>query len=147
GPGTVVLTQGARGTDLLVTEEARLRGAEVRVFLALPITEFLARSVTLPRSRWGERFQDVLAACEVIVQAAAIGPLPAGEDPFDRNNRWVLDQALAMAGAVAVPIRAVVVWDGEDGDGHGGAAAFVQAAYDRGIAPTVVNPRRTWREP
>ena len=146
GPGSLVLTQGARGTDLLVAEEALRRGADVRVYLALPVDEFIARSVDLPRSRWSVRFRDVLAASEAVVQSEAIGPA-ADDNVFDRNNRWVLDEATALASHTSTPAHAVVVWDGAEGDGAGGTAGFVHEARERGIGVDVINPRQAWRDP
>ena len=146
GPGSVVLTQGARGTDLLVAEEALRRGADVRVYLALPVDEFMVRSVDLPRSRWSERFREVLAASEAVVQSEAIAPA-ADTNVFDRNNRWVLDEATALASHTSAPAHAVVVWDGAEGDGAGGTAGFVHEARERGIGVDVINPRQAWRDP
>jgi hypothetical protein len=147
GHDTLVLTQGARGTDLLVAEAALRRGADVRVLLALPPDEFQARSVELSHSRWVERFRAVIDAADVAVQADAIGPLPKGETVFERNNRWVLDEAVAIGAKRSVPVRALVVWDGAEGDGTGGTAGFVQAAHRRGVTVEVIDPRQTWRTP
>ena len=134
GPGSVVLTQGARGTDILVAESALRRGARVRLFLALPPAEFEARSVSLPGSDWSKRFQALLDRCEVIVQAEAIGAPPAGESPFARNNRWVLGEAARLAEQEKVPFRVLVVWDQSETDGAGGTADFAAAAEQHGVS-------------
>jgi len=147
GPGSVVLTQGARGTDILVAESALRRGARVRLFLALPPAEFEARSVSLPGSDWSKRFQALLDRCEVIVQAEAIGAPPAGESPFARNNRWVLGEAARLAEQEKVPFRVLVVWDQSETDGAGGTADFVAAAEQHGVSLEVLNPSQAWRSP
>jgi hypothetical protein len=62
GPDTVVLTQGARGTDILVAEAALRKGAAVQVFLALP-----APRLSRPGHREsipGTRAQDIPEARE-----------------------------------------------------------------------------------
>ena len=65
GPGTTVVTGGARGADLIVGEEALARGAGIVVCLALPPEEFTRRSVELPHSDWVGRFRRLLKASEV----------------------------------------------------------------------------------
>jgi hypothetical protein len=57
GPGSVVLTQGARGTDIIIAESALRKGAQVKLLPALPAQELEARSLFLPESRWSGRFQ------------------------------------------------------------------------------------------
>ena len=59
-----------------------------------------------PRRR-GRRFMS---------QPAELGPPPSGEDPYERNNRWMLDAASRFG-----PDRVdfVCLWNGEGGDGAG----------------------------
>jgi hypothetical protein len=147
GPGTVVLAQGARGTDILVAESALRKGARVKLLLALPPPDFEGRSVSLPRSKWSERFRLLLDRCEVVIQTEAIGAVPTGENPFDRNNRWVLDQAAQLAEPAGIPLRALVVWDQAQEGRVGGTATFVALAEQRGVDLQVINPRQTWRSP
>ncbi len=147
GPGSVVLTQGARGTDIIVAESALRKGAQVKLLLALSPREFEARSVFLPESRWSERFQLLLDRCEVTVQAEAIGTPPEGESPFARNNRWVLDQGARLAEQENVPFQALVLWDQSEADGAGGTADFAAMATERGADLQVINPRQAWRSP
>ena len=48
------------------------------------------------------------------------GATPEGEDPYERNNRWMLDAA-SRFGPDKVDL--VCLWNGEGGDGPGGDAA------------------------
>jgi nucleotide-binding universal stress UspA family protein len=141
GPGSVVLTQGARGADILVAELARDRGADVRMLLALPSREFVRRSVELPRSTWARRFAELMAAFPPEV----LDPPSLGDEPFARNNERVLDEAAALAETHGVPLRAVVVWDGQAEEGPGGTAEFLRAARARDADVVVAEPRATWR--
>lgn len=147
GPSSVVLTQGARGTDILVAESALRKGARVQLFLALPPEDFETRSVALPGSQWSERFRILLDRCDVTVQAEVIGAPPTGENPFARNNRWVLDEAARLSEQEKVPVRALVVWDQSLADGAGGTADFAAEAARRGADLQVIDPRQTWRSP
>ncbi len=51
------------------------------------------------------------------------------EDPFERTNRWMLDEALRIGGAGACLI---CVWDGQGGDGPGGTKHMVETVLKRG---------------
>ena len=142
GPGDLVVTQGARGTDLIVAEQALACGAQVAVLLAKPPEAFKAGSVELPGSRWAQRFDEVLD------RAHRVEVLPEGdpgEKPYARTNRWALEQAREAAGART--LRALVVWDGRPGDGQGGTGDFVAMARDSGLPVTTVVPQETWRDP
>ena len=140
GGQTLVLCQGARGTDILVAEAARRRGAGVRLLLSLPVPEFEEESVRLEGGGWLERFRELLAHCPVVVQTDELGPLPEGENPFARNNQWVLDEAFAIARRDGASVDALVVWNGEEGDGKGGTADFVEQARARGADVRVLDP-------
>src|SRR6478735_9361271 len=50
GPETTLVTQGARGADIIVAEEALTRGARVVLCLAASVDEFERESVALPDS-------------------------------------------------------------------------------------------------
>jgi hypothetical protein len=115
GPGWLLVTGGARGADLIAAQEALETGAAVRLCLALPPHEFVARSVAAARTDWPARFHRVAAAADVRVLPpdAAAG---LGADPFARANAWMVDVVRALTAAP----RAVVVWNGTDGDGPGG---------------------------
>src|SRR4029079_6492907 len=65
GPQTTVVTQGARGADTIIAEQALARGAKVVLCLALPPEEFERASVELPGSDWTERFRALLEVAEV----------------------------------------------------------------------------------
>jgi uncharacterized protein len=142
GPRDLVISQGARGADLIVAEQALERGAQVAVLLAKPAAEFTEGSVELGASRWPERFRQVLD------RAQRVDVLPAGdpgEKPYARTNRWALDEAVRAA-APGTP-DALVVWDGTPGDGGGGTGDFVDLARERGLPLTVIDPKQAWRAP
>jgi uncharacterized protein len=147
GPGTLVLCQGARGTDILVGEAALTRGAQVKLMLALPPDDYKRESVELPGSGWVRRFDELARRSEVVVQTDALGPLPAGASAFGRNNDWVVDEAARTAEAEKVPLRALAVWDGRPGDGPGGTDHFVDVARERGADIRVIKPQEAWRTP
>jgi hypothetical protein len=124
GPGTTVISGGARGADIIAAEEGHARGAGVVLCLALPPGEFEGRSVDLPGTDWAERFRRLLAVAEVRELA---GPADEGGDPrddevFARTNRWMVELARRIDGQP----YAVIVWDGAAGDGPGGTWDLVR---------------------
>jgi hypothetical protein len=138
GPETTVVTQGARGADMIIAEEARARGAKVVLCLALPTDEFERESVALPGSDWSERFRALLEVAEVLLPDE---PQDADEDVFARANARVVEVARSLSDAP----YAIVVWNGEGGDGPGGTLDLIERlgkhASDPSIAIVDPTPR------
>jgi uncharacterized protein len=131
GPGTTVVTGGARGADLIVAEEASVLGARVVLCLALPAAELRARSVDLPGTDWGERFDRMLAVAEV--HAPDPGASHNGSDAFAQAN----ERIVAIATALEPAPHAIVVWNGGVGDGAGGTLDLVRRLGFDGPNPRI----------
>jgi hypothetical protein len=123
GPGTTVVSGGARGADLLVSEQALARGARIRLCLALPPDEFERRSVALPGTDWSSRFRRVLDHADVEI----VGSREQADDVFVRANMRIVEVARTLAAGTP---RAIVVWDGRAGDGPGGTRDPTRRAYE-----------------
>lgn len=128
GPADLALTQGAAGGDLLFAEACLARGVPLQLLLPLPEPEFIARSI-LPCEQgpaWRERYLALRARlAEPPHEAdAELGPLAAGEDPWERGNRWLLESALAHG---PQRLRFITLWDGGGADGPGGTRHMVEA--------------------
>src|SRR5581483_5790006 len=117
GFGTTLITGAARGADIIAAEAALARSARVRVVLALPREEFERRSVDLPGADWVERFRLVLDQAEVEVIYG-----PYDDAAFGRANARMIE----VARGVDQSPFAVVVWNGQEGDGPGGTRDFVR---------------------
>ena len=144
--GDLAVCGGARGADILFAEVCGRRGAEVWLFLPLPVGEFLAESVTLPGADWEARFRALCARARVRThsQPERLGPPPEGASVFARNNLWMLNAARVEADDPRGRLHAVLVWDERpDGDGGGGTADFAARVKLLGgrLAP-VINPTR-----
>jgi hypothetical protein len=122
GPGTTVISGGARGADIIAAEEARSRGADLVLCLALPPEQFERRSVDLPNTDWVDRFRRLLGMAKVRVLSDEIGPVPADDEVFARTNEWMVD----LARRLNPQPYAVIIWDGTTGDGPGGTSDLVQ---------------------
>jgi hypothetical protein len=116
GPRTTLVTGGARGADIIAAEAARRRGASLRLVLALEPDEFVARSVALPGTGWERRFRALLLEADVEVAGG-----PDDDEVFARTN----DRIIEIAREIDERPYAVIVWDGEGGDGPGGTGDFV----------------------
>lgn len=122
GPGTTVISGGARGADIIAAEAALACGAQVLLCLALPPEQFEEGSVVLPDSDWSARFHALRERAEVRVLAGTAGSSPA-DDVYARTNEWMIGLGRSLAGGRP---HAVVVWDGREGDGDGGTADFLR---------------------
>jgi hypothetical protein len=133
----LLLTSGARGTDIIAAEQALELGSAVWLLLARPAEEFVAASVHLEGTDWTERFAAVRDRAVVRVQDAE-GETLDGTDAYERNNDWLL--AVAVANAPAQRLRVLVVWDGEPPDGPGGTADFMERVHALDADIAVLDP-------
>ena len=98
------MTEGACGGDLLFAEALLARGSRLELRLPFDERTFLHESVDFEKApssmpdRWHERFVAVKNRARVIDMPTALGPTPEGEDPFERCNLWMLEDALAIGG-------------------------------------------------
>jgi tetratricopeptide (TPR) repeat protein len=141
GHGTLAISGGARGADILFAEHALELGAAVRLLLPLPKTEFLSRSVRLPadEGNWEQRFARLVDVADVGIQPYRIGEPPPEVDVFARNNLWILDTARAEA--TGGGFSTLLVWDEQpSGDGPGGTSDFARRARSLSARFAIVNP-------
>ena len=135
GPGTTLVTGGARGADIIAAEAALARGAGLRLVLALEPDEFVSRSVALPATDWEERFRALLPEAGVEVVGGPEG------DVFARTN----ERIIGVAREIDEQPHALIVWNREEGDGPGGTSDFV-ARLGRASCPdrvVVIDPTPT----
>jgi hypothetical protein len=126
GPGTTLLAGGARGADIIAAEAALERGARVRLVLAREPDDFVADSVALPDTDWEERFRALVdragAGTEEGGPAVSLEVVGGSDDGvYARTNARIIERARAIDDR---PL-ALVVWNGEEGDGPGGTSDFV----------------------
>jgi hypothetical protein len=117
GEGDLAICGGACGGDLLFAEACLARGAKLELYIPFDEQTFLAKSVDFADARWRERFYAAKAWATLHVMPDELGPLPPGEDPYERNNLWMLKSATRFGGDKAAFIT---LWDGQGGDGPGG---------------------------
>lgn len=145
GASDLAICGGARGGDILFAELCAERGAEVWLFLAVPETEFLKESVTLPRSDWERRYYELRSreSVKVYVQSERLKHPPAGVSVYSRTNIWMINAARVEADDPQ-NLYALIVWDEQPtGDGAGGTSDFAARIKRLGghLAP-VINPTK-----
>ncbi len=121
GPEDLALTQGACGGDLLFTEACQKRGVKVQWLQPFDELEFIQKSVVRHSQTWQARYLVAKAKLATKIRSAPreLGPLPAGSNPYERCNLWLLSTAFAYG---VRKVHFICLWDGGGGDGPGGTA-------------------------
>lgn len=134
---SIGIAGGASGGDLLFHEGCAERSIPTFLRLALPVEEYVARSVAPAGEDWVRRFHSLLDRLgpgrvrilddSVVLPVSLIGG--AQLDIWQRTNLWMVSEAIAIA-----PRRTLLaLWDGLSGDGPGGTEHLVKAAPGFGI--------------
>ena len=123
------ISSAACGGDILFDEAALARGASLRLYLPFEEETFLQKSVAFAGSDWIERYRRVVSQADVHVAPRELGPLADGEDPYERTNLWMLEEARRIGGG---HVEFVSVWDGVAGDGPGGTRHMMRAVSETG---------------
>ncbi len=109
----------ACGGDILFIEACLKRNMRVEVLLPFAEPKFIEQSVSFAGDSWVQRFYTIRNHPDVSFQFQLdrVGPLPLGDNSFERNNRWALYSALIYG---IDRVRFIALWDGKGGDGPGG---------------------------
>lgn len=129
----------AAGGDLLFHEVMRARGGEISVVLPYPEHEFIEDSVAaVAGPSWGERFANVMAAASDVVVATG-GRFVQGGVLHQYANDLMLGMGVIRAAELDTTVHALVLWNGEPGDGVGGTATAVADWRERGFPVEVID--------
>ena len=126
---------GANGGDILFLEVCEDLGITTEMLLALPENQFTEASVDNEDKSWLRRFHAQLEKHPNTPVLADTPELPKwlqfkrGYDIWQRNNLWLLSEALCLA---PKNLTVIGLWDGEPGDGPGGTEHMISLARDRG---------------
>jgi hypothetical protein len=137
----LAVCSGACGGDLLFAEAVLQRRVALEMYLPFDPPEFEKRSVDFAGAEWRARFEAACAASTLHVMPRERDALPAGTDPYEQNNRWMLDAA-SRYGAEKVDF--ICLWNGQDGDGLGGAQHMMQEVGSRGGRLHWLNTTHLW---
>jgi hypothetical protein len=134
--GSIVgVSGGANGGDILFLEVCDEFGIRTEMMLALSENQFIEASVENENKTWLRRFLTQLEKHPNLPVLAQSPELPKwlqskkGYDIWQRNNLWLLSEALCLA---AKNLTTIALWDGETGDGPGGTEHMVGLAKEHG---------------
>lgn len=132
GPLDLALCQAAAGGDLMFLEACQSRAVGCRILLPFDEATFIDDSIlaSIDGAHWLERWRALQAALPEPPRQmpTELGPTPAGSDPYERCNRWLLNTALAFG---PQRLRLLCLWNGLDGDGPGGVRHMIDEARRR----------------
>ena len=140
-PGHLAICGGACGGDLLFAEAALARGARLELYIPFEEPVFLEKSVDFAGGDWRARFFAARARGALHIAPRELGQLQDREDPYERNNRWMLDAAMRFG---ADKVDFVCLWNGEGGDGPGGTKHMMEEVRNKGGRAHWLDTRRLW---
>jgi hypothetical protein len=114
----------------------------MRLEIHLPQQEpdFLRNSVSFAAAHWQDDYDAVKnhPDAKFLIMPDDLGPAPEGVDIYDRCNRWTLYSALSNG---LSKVSYVTLWDGNPGDGPGGAQHMVELVRKlTGRQPVIIDP-------
>lgn len=143
GPQDLAICGGACGGDLLFAEAALARGTPLELYLPFDASTFVVESVDFAGGDWPARFAEATRrAVAVHVLPRERGPLPAGADPYEANNLWMLEAA-GRHGSERVDF--VCLWNGQGGDGPGGTQHLMQEVQRHQGRTHWLDTRQLWQ--
>ena len=141
GPLDLCICGGACGGDLLFAEAALARSARLELYLPFEEPTFLEKSVDFADKDWRARFLAAKAKASLHPAPRELGPRRESENPYERNNRWMLDAAMRFG---ADKTDLVCLWNGEGGDGPGGAQHMMQEVRGKGGRTLWLDTTKLW---
>jgi hypothetical protein len=143
------LAGAASGGDILFHEVCAELGILTHVYLALPDNMFINESVAPADGDWVERFWKLLDGkdrSKEVRQLFDSMEMPkwlqtekSGYGIWERNNLWMLHNALALGGRHTTLIA---LWNGEGGDGPGGTKDMVDQARKLGAQTVIIDTKK-----
>jgi hypothetical protein len=141
GPDDLCICGGACGGDLLFAEAALARSVLLEIYIPFEEPTFLEKSVDFADTDWRARFFAAKARAALHVAPLELGPPREGEDPYERNNRWMLDAAMRFG---ADKVDFVCLWNGEGGDGPGGTKHMMEEVRNKGGSAVWLDTTKLW---
>lgn len=142
---SVAVAGGACGGDILFHEACAGLGIPSRLRLTLPLSRFLAHSVTHAGPDWENRFRDLAsrlkASTEILADDEDLPTWLTRKPDYDiwaRTNVWMIEEALALG---AEEVHLLALWNGESGGGPGGTDQMIALAREQSIAVRVIDSK------
>ena len=114
---------------------------QLEIYIPLDEPQFLAKSVNFAGGNWQDRYFTAKAKASLHIAPDELGPLGEGEDPYERNNQWMLKSAARFGGERSAFIS---LWNGQGGDGPGGAQHLMDEARGNTSRIYWLDTRKLW---
>jgi hypothetical protein len=103
------------GSEIIFAEICAEKGVKVRAYLPLPESAYVREFVSPGGDAWVNRFYEIRnhPLVEENYQIENVGLPKAGDDPFERNNRWALYSSL---GRGIDKVTLIALWNSHGGD-------------------------------
>jgi tetratricopeptide (TPR) repeat protein len=100
------------GSEIIFAEVCAEMGLHVKVFLPLPEQAYIRRFVSIAGDSWVDRFYKIRnhPLVDDIYQIESVGSPKEGDDPYERNNRWMLYSTLKYG---VDNVLLIALWDGK----------------------------------
>ncbi|MBR0753677.1 hypothetical protein JQ604_15925 [Bradyrhizobium jicamae] len=142
GPGDLAICGGACGGDLIFAEAALARGLALELYIPFEVPTFLTESVDFAGASWRQRFLTARSQATLYVMSEELGPLPAGQNAYERDNLWMLAAATRFG---AEKLGFICLWNGEGSDGPGGTKHLLEQARAMTGRVYWLDTRKLWR--
>jgi hypothetical protein len=139
--GDLAICGGACGGDLLFAEACLARNMRLEIYIPFDEPTFLANSVDFVGGNWHDRYLAAKLRATLHVMPDELGPLPADESAYERNNRWMLKSAARFGDN---KIAFISLWNGQGGDGPGGAHHLMEAVRRKTARIYWLDTRKLW---
>jgi hypothetical protein len=133
------------GGDILFHQVCDEMNIPTRIFLAVRRSLYIRESVAHAGPEWIDEFNRLVRTRTVRVLCESTElPRWLQDKPnyniWQRNNLWILHNALAAAGGENVTL--IALWNGASGDGAGGTADMVRKAQERGAKTIILDTNK-----
>ena len=140
--GDLAICGGACGGDLLFAEACLAQGMRLELYIPFDEPTFLANSVDFANANCQERYLATKSRATLHVMPDELGaPLSADDNPYERNNSWMLESAARFGDD---RITFICLWNGQGGDGPGGAQHFMEEARRKTTRIYWLDTRQLW---
>ena len=140
--GDLAICGGACGGDLLFAEACLARDMRLEIYIPLDEADvpcqlggFRRRQLARPLSRGQSRRRRCTS------RPMSWARWPEGENAYERNNQWMLNSAARFGGD---RMAFISLWNGQGGDGPGGAQHLMEEARRKTSRIYWLDTRKLW---
>ena len=141
GADDLAICGAACGGDLLFAEAALRCRARLELYIPFDEPTFLAASVDFANAAWHDRYMEVKSQATLHIMPDERPPTRKDEDPYERNNAWMLEAASRFG---SEKVEFICLWNGEGGDGPGGTQHLMEEVRQRAGRAHWLDTRKLW---